>query len=186
MSAKYSILEERELFRNSSTTSPIIDTLRNVTSTVGGLTLPLSFGAGFTYAYKNKFTVGADIYHQKWSSASFMGATSDYLTNSTRYSAGFEIVPDEFSIRSYWARAQYRAGCFYENSYLTINGQQIKGYGATFGFGLPLGRSRSALNLSAELGKLGTTNNNLIKESYAKFTMHLILQDRWFIKRKFD
>ncbi|MEI6138086.1 MAG: hypothetical protein WCP85_02405 [Mariniphaga sp.] len=186
MSAKYTILEERELFRNSSTTSPIIDTLRDVTSTIGGLTLPLSYSAGFTYAYKNKFTVGADVYHQKWSSASFMGATSQYLTNSTRYSAGFEIVPDEFSIRSYWARAQYRVGCFYENSYLTINGQQIKGYGATFGFGLPLGRSRSALNLSAELGKLGTTNNNLIKESYAKFTMHLLLQDRWFIKRKFD
>ena len=186
MSAKYTILEERELFRNSSTTSPIIDTIRNVESTVGGLTLPLSYSAGFTYAYKNKYTIGADVYHQKWSSASFMGETSQYMTNSTRYSAGFEIVPDEFSIRSYWARAQYRLGCFYENSYLTINGQQIKGYGATFGFGLPLSRSRSFLNLSAELGKLGTANNNLIKETYAKFTFHLMLQDRWFIKRKFD
>jgi hypothetical protein len=186
MSAKYTIHEERVLFRNSSSASPIIDTLSHVENINSGLTLPLTYSAGFTYSYKNKFTIGADVYHQKWSSATFLGGTSQYLTNSTRYSAGFEIVPDEFSIRSYWSRAQYRVGGFYENSYLTINGQQIKGYGATFGFGLPLGRSRSALNLSAELGKLGTTNNNLIKESYAKFTLHLLIQDRWFIKRKFD
>jgi len=52
--------------------------------------------------------------------------------------------------------------------------------------GLPFSRALSSLNISAELGQLGTTENNLIKESYAKFTVHLLLHDRWFIKRKFD
>jgi len=108
------------------------------------------------------------------------------MTNSTRYSSGIEITPDAFSIRSYWSRIQYRAGCFYENSYITINGQQINGYGVTFGLGLPFSRALSSLNISAELGRLGTTDNNLIRESYAKFTLHLLLHDRWFIKRKFD
>ena len=122
MSAKYEILEERALFRNSSTTTPIIDTISHVVDSNNGLTLPLSIGGGFSYSYKNKIVFGADIYHQKWSESSFLGSTSKYLTNSTRYSSGFEITPDEFSIKSYWSRVQYRFGGFYENSYLTING----------------------------------------------------------------
>lgn len=186
MSSKYTILEEKALFRNSTVNSPIIDTISHVENLNNGLTLPLSVGFGFSYSYKNKITFGADLYHQKWGKATLLGETSPYITNSTRYSTGLEIMPDEFSIRSYWSRAQYRLGFFYENSYLTINGQQINGYGATFGFGLPLSRSRSLINLSAELGRLGTTENNLIRESYAKFTMQLLLHDRWFIKRKFD
>lgn len=186
MSSKYVIHEERVLFRGSTTTAPIIDTLSHVENTKSGLTIPLTYGAGFTYVYKNKITIGADVYHQEWSNASYLGGKSQYLTNSTRYSSGLEIIPDEYSIRSYWSRVHYRAGCFYENSYLTINGQQINGYGVTFGLGIPFSRSRSTLNISAELGKLGTTQNNLIQESYAKFTLHLLLVDRWFIKRKVD
>ncbi|MCX6236430.1 MAG: hypothetical protein NTY07_02545 [Bacteroidia bacterium] len=185
MSSKYVILEERALFRNSTSVASIIDTISNIQSTNNGLRLPLSFGAGFSYSFKNKIIFGADVYHQKWSEASFLGGTQ-YLTNSTRYSSGLEITPDEFSIRNYWSRAQYRVGCFYDNSYLTINGEQIKGYGVTFGLGLPFSRALSSLNLSAELGRMGSTQNNLIRESYAKFTLHLLLHDRWFIKRKFD
>jgi hypothetical protein len=185
VSSKYIIHEERVLFRNSSSNTPIIDTLSHIENTKG-LELPVSLGAGFSYSYKNKITFGADLYHQKWGQVSFLGSTSPYLTDYTRYSSGLEITPDAYSIRNYWLRAQYRVGCFYENSYLTINGQQIKGYGLSLGIGLPFSRALSSLNISAELGRLGTTENNLIKESYAKFTIYLLLHDRWFIKRKFD
>jgi hypothetical protein len=78
-------------------------------------------------------------------------------------------------------------GGFYENSYLTLNGIQLKTYGITFGIGLPLSRQyRSLMNLSCEIGRLGTTDNNLIRETYAKFTVHMMLHDRWFYKSKFD
>jgi len=186
MSSKYAVLQERELFRNSSTNSPIIDTIYHKEDTGSGLTLPQTYGAGLTYTYKNKIIIGADVYHQKWSEVQFLGTTSPYLTNSTRYSSGFEITPDAYSIRNYWSRVQYRAGLFYEKSYLTINGEQINGYGVTMGLGMPFSRALSSLNISAELGRLGTTQNNLIQESYAKFTVHLLLHDRWFIKRKFE
>jgi hypothetical protein len=187
MSSKYVIHEERVLFRGSTTVTPIVDTLSHSEGNQG-LTLPLSIGGGFTYNYKNKIIFGADVYHQKWSDVTFSGSNASdmNMTNSTRYSSGIEITPDEFSIRSYWSRVQYRAGCYYENSYITINGQQINGYGVTLGIGLPFSRALSTLNLSAELGRLGTTDNNLIRETYAKFTLHLLLHDRWFIKRKFE
>jgi hypothetical protein len=184
--SSYVLHEERVLYRNSSTQSPIIDTINHVNSNNNGLALPLSYGAGFSYTVKNKMVFGADIYHQQWSDATFLGSTQEYLTDRTRYSAGFEITPDETSIKSYWARAKYRAGLFYENSYLMLNGRQINGYGLTMGLGLPFPRSRSTFNISAEIGQLGTTQNNLIRESYAKFTLHVLLFDRWFMKRKID
>jgi hypothetical protein len=184
--AGYVLHEERVLFRNSTTQSPIVDTINHVTSNNNGLSLPLSYGAGFSYTVKNKMVFGADVYHQQWSEATFLGSTQQYLTDRTRYSAGFEITPEESSIKSYWARTKYRAGLFYENSYLMLNGRQINGYGITLGLGMPFPRSRSTFNISAELGQLGTTQDNLIKETYAKFTLHILLYDRWFMKRKID
>lgn len=182
----YTIHEERALFRGSSTTSEIVDTIQHVEASNHGLEVPMSYGAGLSYSFKNKVTLGADAYFQQWKDALFLGQHADYLTNSSRYAAGVAYVPNQFSIRSYWERTEYRIGGFYENSYLTLNGSQIKGYGLTFGLGLPLGRSFSALNLSGEIGRLGSTQSNLIRETYAKFTLHVLLWDRWFFKTKFD
>jgi hypothetical protein len=180
VNSTYTIHEERALFRGSSTMSLITDTLNHVVSDNNGLQIPVSLGTGFSYSF------GADAYFQQWKDTKFMGEQVDYLTNSSKYSAGFEYTPNLYSIRSYWERVQYRFGGFYENSYLTLNGIQIKGYAGTFGVGLPLGRSRSALNISGELGKMGTTENDLIKEKYFKLTVHVFLHDRWFFKTKFD
>ena len=56
----------------------------------------------------------------------------------------------------------------------------------TLGVGLPLGGTFSNVNIGFELGKRGTTNAGLIQENYANFTLALSLNDRWFVKRKFD
>lgn len=186
ISSTYTLHEERALFRGSSTVSLITDTLNHVVSDENGLQIPLSLGTGFSYNMKNKIMFGADAYFQQWKDTEFMGQQVDYLSNSSKYSAGFEYTPNLYSIRSYWERVQYRFGGFYENSYLTLNGIQIKGYAGTFGVGLPLGRSRSALNIAGELGKIGTIDNDLIKEKYFKLTVHVFLHDRWFFKTKFD
>jgi hypothetical protein len=187
INSTYTILEERALFRGGGTNvSEIVDTLQHVESNNNGLQIPMSYGTGLSYTIKEKVTIGADAYFQQWKDALFLGQHADYMTNSSRYSTGLAYVPNLYSIRSYWERVEYRFGGFYENSYLKLNGYQIKGYGVTFGIGLPLGRSRSALNLSGEIGQLGTTQNNLIRETYGKFTLHILLWDRWFFKSKFD
>ncbi len=186
ISSDYTIHEERALYRGSSTYAEIVDTLQHVVSSNNGLNIPMSYGAGFSYSIKNKITFGADAYFQKWKDAKFLGQQVDYMTNSSKYSAGIEFVPNQYSIRSYWERVAYRFGSFYENSYLTLNGYQINGYGVTFGLGLPLGRTRTALNISGEIGQLGTTKSGLIRETYGRVTFHILLHDRWFYKSKFD
>jgi hypothetical protein len=146
----------------------------------------MTYGVGFSYSIKSKITFGADALFQQWKEAQFLGQQVNYFSNSSKYSAGLEYTPNTYSIRSYWERVQYRIGGSLENSYLTLNGSQIKGFATTFGIGLPMGRSRSMLNIAGEIGQMGTTDNNLIRERYAKVTVHFLLWDRWFLRAKFD
>ena len=79
-----------------------------------------------------------------------------------------------------------QTGIFYTDSYLKINGIQLKDYGLSFGVGGQLKRSGLGLQLAIELGLNGTTDNNLIKERYTQFNFTISYRDLWFIKRKYD
>ena len=67
-----------------------------------------------------------------------------------------------------------------------LDGQQINDFGISFGVGLPVYRSNSTINVSAEFGRRGTKQNNLVLEKYAKLNLSVNLYDVWFIKRRFD
>lgn len=151
------------------------------------ITLPLSAGAGLSYVKKNKLEINADYYYQGWSKAVFpFGLTNELLKDRSVISLGGEVIPDKFSIRSFFSRVAYRGGLRFENSYIAINNQQIKDFGMSFGVGLPVYRSNSTVNISAEIGKRGSTKNNLIRENYARLNLNVDLYDLWFIKRRFD
>ncbi len=153
----------------------------------GKVRLPLSAGAGISYVKKNKLEMNADCFYQAWSKASFPSDVSyELLKDRMVVAVGGEYIPDKFSIRSYTQRMAYRAGLKYEDSYLVINNQHIKDFGMSFGVGLPVYRSNSTINISGEVGKRGSTQNNLIRENYLKLNLSVNLYDLWFIKRKFD
>jgi len=69
---------------------------------------------------------------------------------------------------------------------LMINSESINDMGMTLGVGLPISGSFSNVNLGFEFGKKGTTNANLVQENYANFSASFSLNDKWFVKRKFD
>jgi hypothetical protein len=148
--------------------------------------MPSTFGIGLSYNNINKLEVNADYYHAAWSKSTFLGATDQLITDRNRFSAGFEYIPEAFSIRSYLKRVKYRAGIHYEESYLKLNNHQISEFGISFGAGLPFPKSKSTANFAFELGKKGTTDYDLVKNNYAKFSLYLNFYDYWFIKRKFD
>jgi hypothetical protein len=56
----------------------------------------------------------------------------------------------------------------------------------SFGMGLPLGGSKTMINLSYELGQRGKIDNVFIKETYGIFSLNLTLYDFWFYKQKYD
>jgi len=148
--------------------------------------MPTTYGVGLSYSQLNKFEINFDYYHAEWSKAIFPGKVDELTTDQDRFSAGFEYIPDAFSIRSYLKRVKYRAGVHQDNSYLMLSNHQIKETGLSVGLGFPFTKSKSTANFAFEIGKRGTTQDNLVSNNYTKFSLYLNFYDFWFGKRKFD
>ena len=106
--------------------------------------------------------------------------------DSKRFSLGGFYIPKYNSFTSYFDRIVYRAGLRYENTGLVLNNQSINDFGVTAGFGFPVGRNFTNLNLGVEYGQRGTTSKNLVRENYFNITIGLSFNDFWFKKRRFE
>ncbi|OYX86066.1 MAG: hypothetical protein B7Y83_02730 [Flavobacteriales bacterium 32-34-25] len=152
------------------------------------LTLPSELKIGLGIGESKKWLVGAQIV-----SASQGDLANTYNANpdvsyekAMKYSIGGYFIPNYNSFTSYAKRIVYRAGLKYEDTGLVVNSESIKDKGLSLGFGLPVTGSFSNINLGLELGKRGTTAAGLVEENYVKISVGLSLNDRWFVKRKFD
>jgi hypothetical protein len=164
------------------------DTVVNKQTLFGKIQLPHINHFGVSYQVDRKFLIGADYNTGNWSSLTINGA-SQGLQNTTGLNIGGQFNPNSNSVHSYWALVDYRLGTHIEKTYAVVNGQSINQYGVTFGLGLPLARNGSSfykVNLSADVGKRGTLNNALVKESYFNFHLSFTLNDKWFTKYTFD
>ncbi|MEG0698269.1 MAG: aromatic hydrocarbon degradation protein, partial [Algoriella sp.] len=97
-------------------------------------------------------------------------------------------IPDYNSYKSYFNRVIYRAGAYYQSAQYSIYGTDITSYGATLGFGLPIGKQNDAsmMNVSFEYGQKGKATSNLIKENYFGVKLGFDINDIWFRKRVID
>ncbi|MDY0343346.1 MAG: hypothetical protein RBR28_07220 [Lentimicrobium sp.] len=172
-------------FIASTGTDNVVDTVVNVTGTKGKITLPANLGLGFSLGKFDKWLVGVDVQYQMWEKYKYFDRV-DSLQNNFRLGVGGEFTPSVSTVSNYFQRITYRAGLSYQNSFLQLRDQRIDEFGISFGLALPLPRTRSTLNLTAELGTRGTTAQNLIKENYIRFTLGLSIFERWFIIRKYD
>ncbi|ULC59135.1 hypothetical protein MBM09_14630 [Flaviramulus sp. BrNp1-15] len=151
--------------------------------------LPSRFSAGAGIGEPRKWFVGAEYLFINTSNIrSAIPSTSNPTTyeDGSTFSLGGFYIPQYNSFSSYFKRVVYRAGMRYEDTGLNINNESIKEFGISFGVGLPVGSYFSNANLGFEIGKRGTTNNNLIQENFINFQLSLSLNDRWFQKRKYD
>lgn len=174
----------------------VIDTLLNKQGSAGKITLPSSYGFGFSLRQKNIWQIGADFKYTDWKSFRYFGQPDTYLNNSYQASVGAQLVPDpegkKFSLR----RAAYRVGGRFGRSYLNINNTAINEWGVSAGVGFLLNPVSlyarvfkvpfSSINLSAEYGRLGTTKNNLVREDFVRISLSFTFCDKWFNKYKYD
>ena len=146
----------------------------------------VSFGAGI--GQPRIWFIGAEYTFQnteKYSNPIFSADNTTFVNASSIALGGF-IIPDYNSFSSYWKRATYRAGLHFENTGLEINNETINEFGISFGVGLPVGNIFSNANIGFEVGKRGTTNQNLVQENFFNVNISLSLNDRWFQKRKYN
>jgi hypothetical protein len=119
-------------------------------------------------------------------SSDLLDIQNTYFEDSSVLSIGGFYIPDYNSFNKLWQRIVYRSGIYFEKTGLNINNQSIKEFGISFGLGIPVSRLFSSMNTVIEIGKRGTTDQNLVKENFINFQLSLSLNDRWFIKRKYN
>ncbi|WP_338732785.1 OmpP1/FadL family transporter [Mangrovimonas cancribranchiae] len=156
------------------------------------LVMPAKLSVGAGIGQPRKWFVGAEYTFQKTSDFSnelynaSQSAVATNYKNASNFSLGGFFIPEYNSFSSYLKRVVYRAGVRFGNTGLSINNEDINEFGISFGLGLPVGNAFSNANLGIEVGEKGTINNNLIQENFVNINLSLSLNDRWFVKRKYN
>ncbi len=162
----------------------------------GELVNPVKTIMGVGIGKANKWYAGVDYEFQDafQNEGNIVQGSTYRFESSNRLSLGGYYIPKVNSIRSYWDRVTYRAGLRFQKTGLLVDGTNsgtnftsIDDFGINLGFGLPMPRQLSSLNLGFEYGQKGTIDNNLIKENYFNIRLSLSLNStNWFKKRQID
>ena len=149
--------------------------------------LPTTSSLGLGIGKNKKWFIGAqyDKINNSRFINEFINQSSITYEDTSRFGFGGFYIPEFTSITSYWKRIVYRFGYRSEGKGYRLNNQSIKENGITFGLGLPMA-GLSNTNVTFEIGKLGTKNNNLVEENYWAIRLGFSLNDVWFIKRKYN
>lgn len=170
------------------TTASSTDTIINNRTRMTDYSVPGELGAGITYHYADRLTVGFDYLRQDWTGHTFEGVPGvDFKALPAQsFRAGLEFTPNRYDIRYFMRRLSYRVGAYHEKSYVSLNGKQVAATGFTFGVGIPVYRYYNSINVGFDFGQRGTLDSNLVRERYFLFTVSFNLHDIWFIKPMYN
>ncbi len=189
LSASRQLMRETLAFDASSNDYITQDTVSFEKGARGKITYPQQYGGGIMLRKLDKFSVGLDFTTEQWDQYRNYGE-KDSVRNSWRVNLGGQFVPNARAMSGYWNKVTYRAGVYYGTDYLKLNGQDMTIYGFSIGAGLPIRRQAysnqyTVLNLAFEIGHRGN-NETILKENWYRAVLGFTLNDRWFIKRKYD
>lgn len=147
--------------------------------------LPPSFRLGVSIDKPMKFSVAADVFYSDWSvyKSSF---STDTMASSYGFSIGSEFVPGQLKLKS----VTYRLGFTYMKSPTVMNGKQLDDMSLSIGGTVPFGRRSHTspviprVNVALVAGQRGDITNFGIKEQYLKVYLSLLINEKWFNKRK--
>jgi hypothetical protein len=150
--------------------------------------IPTTTSVGLGYGQDKRWFVGAEYSFQKYSDFvnTFLEQDNTEYEDASSYALGGFFIPDYNSFDSFFSRVVYRAGVRLDNTGLVVNDKPLENFGITFGMGLPISADFSNLNIGFELGRRGTTMNDLVRESYFKVSIGLAFNARWFLKRQIN
>ena len=157
------------------------------------INLPFEYTAGIAYQKRKKFFWAVDYKNAAWNSFNLNGKGG--LLRSQRISMGLQYVPNQYAKgqENYWKTMIYRAGINYGTTPYQINGSQLQQAGIKIGIGFPLTRykyetERFGSYCFASFGydRIFDASNPIYTENLFKINFAIILNDKWFIQRKFD
>lgn len=184
ISTKVTRLWDRFVYDNTGTPIPV-DTVSSIVNGRSTIVLPYQLGGGFTFGNEANWLVGADFRYANWSSFS-NDFNDEQLNDSWRVAVGLQYTPNIES-RKIGGKVQLKLGGYYGQSEAVYAGRTLNEAGATVGIGIPASRKAIArINISGDFGKRGFESKLVISETYYRLNLGLVLNDTWFIKRKFD
>ena len=172
----------------SSSTTIEADTL----NMKNNYSLASTYGGGISYNYDKRLTIAADVTYQNWADAKFtnlnIGQTqpsTGVFNNRLKVALGAEFRPKTIG-SNYFEHISYRAGLFYNRSYLKIDGNDMNEIGASCGFGFPLATNKSVVNVSFEYINRQCSPVKLITENHFRISVSLTFNEMWFWQRRFE
>lgn len=184
------------------------DTLGYTTGQKGVIGLPTTSSFGVNYCFwfsdlKNNNTIrNSELsFHSSFTSTDWSRFTNSFGTSgllpSSKFSVGLQYSPerkilDNATSASFFETVRYRAGYYYSTLPYSYQGTQLKDFGATVGFGIPIlvQKSLSSINIGFSFGKRETGTSNAFNEKYIGINFGLTLApgnfERWFRKAKLD
>ena len=158
----------------------------------GDIDLPLRGNAGISYHPDSRWTFIADLTLDSWSDfdselslPGFTPGGASSFKNRTRFSTGIDFQPSSNILDSYFSRIAYRLGYYFDTGYIDpIANTDLNTYGFTGGLSMPTLFPGTRIDINLEVGRRGTTDFNLVKETFYKIRVNVNIGERWFERRK--
>lgn len=188
--AKHTVLVNSFRIGSTGVEFPL-DTVLSIDGARGSVNLPLGLGFGVT-VHNDHWSLTAEHRTRDWSRTEFdvegYSARSD-LARGRLFALGGSFRPAGIEAGNFFSGAIYRMGLRYADDYVTVKGTSLTQLGMSFGLSLPVA-FRSRINLGAELGQRGTTDNGLLRERYANVFIGVSItperNEPWFRKRRIE
>lgn len=178
--------------------SKVLDTLSEKFGQKVDIKIPATLNVGVMAFRGIKWKAGFDFRYQPWSKyKGYESGAASKLSNSWRVAVGGEFLPNDKSFKKFFSKLKYRAGFSYTRTNIAINDTKINEFGMNFGVGIPIVITTTspegliqklyvyAFNVGIEGGSRGTTQKNLVQETFVKLKIGISLNDRWFVRRKY-
>ncbi len=170
------------------------ETLIDYKKTISKNLIPEEFSVGVGYGKDAKWYASTQFDYRRGQEIQFLGKPFPYQ-DAYKVSMGGWWLPNYNNFRNYFSRVIYRFGAYYEKGGLSLNpvggiAKSINEFAVTAGASFPFENSNinkmSSLDIAIEVGKRGTTQNNLINQSFFNLKVGLNFSDLWFRKVEFD
>lgn len=200
--SNYKIINDFEIITSGNEAGDIVDIERHDLGTElfnsiddkqkRSITLPTTIQAGLSYSKPNSYLIGVEYQQTDWNGLDYNNMNNQ-LSLQQKIIIGGEWVPNPNAggYGKFWKTLNYRSGLYFGNAPYKIGTTQLVEYGMNFGFSIPLSKMKfetekfgSYLNVGFGYGYRGAAN--LPTDNFYQFNLGIVLNDKWFIQRKFN
>ncbi|TAE30748.1 MAG: hypothetical protein EAZ92_04235 [Candidatus Kapaibacterium sp.] len=163
--------------RRSTFSAFVADSVDTTTITTQ---MPLELGIGLEYRF-GRFALLADVISKDFSAFNYRTKTRTDVSfrRSNRVSIGLSFTGENTYSATFLQTLGYSIGAGYHQQYYQVAGRGIDEIYGSLGVQVPVAR-RVFFDLAATIGVRGTTDNNLIRELFGRFTFSVNVGEIWF------